>query len=407
MRTHIVRLIGLSLVAGWAAASPADSSMQVMQRWKLGGDGGWDYLTVDAAHRLFISRGTRVDVVNTDSGTVIGSIADTEGVHGIALAADLHRGFTSNGRADSVTVFDLDTLKILREVKVPAHNPDAILYEPSGGHVFTFNGKSKDVTVIDAQTLAIVATLPVPDKPEFAVDDGAGRIYVNIESEPGQMVVIDSRKLAVEATWPLAGCNSPTGLAIDRMHHRLFSVCDGKVMAITNARNGHAVARVPIGEGPDAAAYDAWRAHHGTGPRERHALSRDGGFWARTGCYGRPTPSAAAADSRIVYGVGGRLALTRMAVWRYTGPHRSQGGTSVSTCGSCWSKMISNWPGRWSSGLVSTATTSATRMMAFVVSTPRLARIFTASSSTGCCQAWTAWNWSRRSDARRPRRSFI
>lgn len=260
MRTHIVRLIGLSLVAGWAAASPADSSMQVMQRWKLGGDGGWDYLTVDAAHRLFISRGTRVDVVNTDSGTVIGSIADTEGVHGIALAADLHRGFTSNGRADSVTVFDLDTLKILREVKVPAHNPDAILYEPSGGHVFTFNGKSKDVTVIDAQTLAIVATLPVPDKPEFAVDDGAGRIYVNIESEPGQMVVIDSRKLAVEATWPLAGCNSPTGLAIDRMHHRLFSVCDGKVMAITNAPNGHAVARVPIGEGPDAAAYDAKRA---------------------------------------------------------------------------------------------------------------------------------------------------
>lgn len=259
MRSHIVRLVGLGLLAGWAAPAPADSMMQVLQRWKLGGDGGWDYLTVDAAHRLFISRGTRVDVVNTDSGTVLGSIADTQGVHGIALAADLRRGFTSNGRADSVTVFDLDTLKTLQEVKVPAHNPDAILYEPLGRHIFTFNGKSKDVTVIDAQTLAIVATLPVLDKPEFAVDDGAGRIYVNIESEPGQMVVIDSRKLAVETTWPLDDCNSPTGLAIDRMHHRLFSVCDGKIMAVTNARNGHAVARVPIGEGPDAAAYDAKR----------------------------------------------------------------------------------------------------------------------------------------------------
>jgi len=233
--------------------------MEVLQRWKIGGDGGWDYLTVGAAHRLFLSRGTRVDVVDTDSGTVIGTVADTLGVHGIALAPDLHRGFTSNGKADSVTAFDLETLKTLQEVKVPAHNPDAILYEPAGKHVFTFNGKSKDVTVLDAQTLAIVATLPVPDKPEFAADGGDGRIYVNIESEPGQMVVIDSRKLVVEATWPLDGCDSPTGLAIDRTHHRLFSVCDGKVMAITNAESGKAVARVPIGEGPDAAAYDAKR----------------------------------------------------------------------------------------------------------------------------------------------------
>lgn len=257
--THIKRLIGLSLLAGLAGTALADPSMHVLQRWKLGGDGGWDYLTVDTAHRLFISRGTRVDVVDTDSRAVIATIPDTQGVHGIALAPDLHRGFTSNGKADSVTVFDLDTLKTLQEVKIAGHNPDAILYEPAGKHVFTFNGKSKDVTVVDANTLAIVATLPVPDKPEFAVDDGAGHIYVNIESEPGQMLVIDSRKLVVEATWPLDGCNSPSGLAIDRTHHRLFSVCDGKIMAITNAENGHAVARVPIGEGPDAAAYDAKR----------------------------------------------------------------------------------------------------------------------------------------------------
>jgi YVTN family beta-propeller protein len=237
----------------------ADSGMQVLQRWQLGGAGGWDYLTVDARHRLFLSRGTQVDVVDTQSGKVLGTIPNTQGVHGIALAPDLHRGFTSNGRADSVTVFDLDTLKTLQEVKVPAHNPDCILYDPVGKHVFTFDGRSKDVTVLDASTLAVVATIPVPDKPEFAQDDHAGHIFVNIESDPGQMVVIDSRRLAVQSTWPLPGCNSPSGLAIDRAHRRLFSVCDGNVMAVTNGDSGAQVAQVPIGRGPDAAAYDEKR----------------------------------------------------------------------------------------------------------------------------------------------------
>jgi YVTN family beta-propeller protein len=234
--------------------------MEVVQRWKLGGSGGWDYLTLDSAtHRLFISRATRVDVVDTQSGHVLGTIGDTQGVHGIALATDLHRGFTSNGKADSITVFDLESLKTIREVKLSAHNPDSILYEPAGKHVFTFNGKSKDVTVLDASTLAVVATIPVPDKPEFAVDDHAGQIFVNIESDPGQIVVIDSQRLAVKATWPLPGCDSPSGLAMDRIHRRLFSVCDHKVMAVTNADNGSSVARVPIGEGPDAAAFDEKR----------------------------------------------------------------------------------------------------------------------------------------------------
>jgi len=242
-----------------AAGAAADSGMQVVQRWKIGGAGGWDYLTVDSMHRLFLSRGTQVDVVDTQSGKVLGTIPNTQGVHGIALAPDLHRGFTSNGRADSVTAFDLESLKIIQEMKVPAHHPDAILYEPKGKHVFTFNGRSKDVTVLDATTLAVVATLPVPDKPEFAQDDHAGHIYVNIESDPGQMVQIDSAKLTVQATWPLPGCNSPSGLAIDRVHHRLFSVCDGNVMAVTNAQTGAQVAQVPVGKGPDAAAYDEKR----------------------------------------------------------------------------------------------------------------------------------------------------
>jgi YVTN family beta-propeller protein len=255
-RTLIIRSIGLGVLVGLATGALAEGRMQVLKRWPVGGTGGWDYLTLDAGHRLFLSRGTRVDVVDTRSGQLIGAIDNTQGVHGIALAADLHRGFTSNGKADSVTVFDTDSLKTIQEVAVSGHNPDAILYEPIGKHVFTFNGRSKDVTVLDASSLKIIATLPVPDKPEFAVSDGAGHIFVNIESDPGQMLVIDSRKLTVAATWPLAGCASPSGLAIDRARHRLFSVCDGKVMAVTNAEDGSQVARVSIGEGPDAAAFD-------------------------------------------------------------------------------------------------------------------------------------------------------
>jgi YVTN family beta-propeller protein len=261
----IIGLIGqgvlLGLGSGGAAAAatpPAD--LEVLQHWKLGGVGGWDYLTLDTAgQRLFLSRSDHVDVVNTDSGKIVGTIPNTQGVHGIALAEDLNRGYTSNGRGDSVTVFDLATLKVIKEAPVSGHNPDAILYEPTGKHVFTFNGKSKDVTVLDATSLAVVATLPVPDKPEFAADDGAGHIFVNIESEAGQMVVIDSRTLTIKATWPLPGCATPSGLAIDRAHHRLFSVCDDKVMAVTDSETGKQVAKLKIGDGPDAAAFDAKR----------------------------------------------------------------------------------------------------------------------------------------------------
>jgi YVTN family beta-propeller protein len=261
----LARLAGLGLLSGFAVGAAADmvsapAKMTILQKWTLGGEGGWDYLTLDSsARRLFVSRATRVDVVATDSGKIVGSIPGTNGVHGIALAEDLKRGYTSNGKGDSITVFDLDSLKVIQEVKIPAHNPDAILYEPVGKHIFTFNGKSKDVTVLDAVKLTVIATLPVPDKPEFAVDDGAGRIYVNIESEPGQMAVIDSRTLKMIATWPLPGCASPSGLAIDKAAHRLFSVCDDKVMAITDASTGKQIARATVGDGPDAAAFDAAR----------------------------------------------------------------------------------------------------------------------------------------------------
>jgi YVTN family beta-propeller protein len=251
--------VGL-MAAAIAEGAAGDAKLAVLQHWQIGGEGGWDYLTLDTnKDRLFISRATRVDVISTGSGKLIGSIPDTQGVHGIALAPALNRGYTSNGRANSVTAFDLDTLKVIQEAKIPGRNPDAILYEPSGKHVFTFNGASKDVTVLDASSMAVLATIPVPDKPEFAAEDGAGQIFVNIESDPGKIVVIDTQKLKVKDSWPLPGCNSPSGLALDAAHHRLFSVCDGKVMAVTNSENGKQVALVPIGEHPDAAVYDKKR----------------------------------------------------------------------------------------------------------------------------------------------------
>jgi DNA-binding beta-propeller fold protein YncE len=257
LRAALLAVCACTAVSGASAAEPAWS---VLQRFTIGGAGGWDYLTLDAAGaRLYISRGDHVDVLDTSTGRVVGSIPDTKGVHGIALAPDLKQGYTSNGKGDSVTVFDLATLAVIKEFPVPGHNPDAILYEAGTHRLFTFNGKSKDVTVFDANTLALVATLPVPDKPEFAVADGRGRVYLNIESEAGQMVVIDSKALKVAATWPLPGCASPSGLAMDKTHRRLFSVCDGRVMVVTDADNGKQVAKVAIGEGPDAAAYDAKR----------------------------------------------------------------------------------------------------------------------------------------------------
>jgi len=226
--------------------------------WPLAGSGGWDYLTTDApSHRLYVSRADHVDVVDTQTGQVAATIADTQGVHGIAIAPELNRGYISNGRGNSISEFDLKTNQRVKDVAIEGQNPDAILYESSTQQVYTFNGKSKDVTVLDAKTMTVKATIPVPGKPEFAQSDEHGFVYVNIETEPGQLVKINSKTLKVEATWPLTGCNSPTGLAIDRHGMRLFSVCDDKVMAVTDARSGAVVAKVTIGNGPDAVAYDA------------------------------------------------------------------------------------------------------------------------------------------------------
>jgi DNA-binding beta-propeller fold protein YncE len=239
------------------AAAGAMAQRAAIDHWTLGGSGGWDYLAVDPARqRLFVSRSDRVEVVETALGRIVATIAGTDGVHGVALAEALKRGYTSNGRSDSITVFDLDSLAVLATVPVTGHNPDAILFEPKRQRLFTFNGRSHDATVFDAQSMQVLATLPLPDKPEFAAADGDGSVYVNIESSTGQLVKIGGEAPRVEATWSLDGCEQPTGLAIDRARRRLFSTCHNGIMVITDARDGRAVARAPIGAGPDAAAFD-------------------------------------------------------------------------------------------------------------------------------------------------------
>ena len=240
-----------------AAAEPPAAHYAIAARWQLGGEGGWDYLAIDpTARRLFVTRADHVDVIDLATGHPVGVIANTAGVHGVAFAPDLRRGYTSNGRANTVTAFALDTLEAIASAPVSGINPDAILYEPRYGHVFTFNGRSSNASVLDAASLKPVATVALPGKPEFSVTDGAGNVFVNIEQEQGQIVAIDGKTLRVRSTWKLPGCADPSGLAFDVAHHRLFSVCDHGVMVVTDSVSGRQVAQVPIGNGPDAAAFD-------------------------------------------------------------------------------------------------------------------------------------------------------
>jgi DNA-binding beta-propeller fold protein YncE len=250
-------LLALAASVQAAQVAPATADFRVLSRIALGGDHGWDYLSFDAQRRhLFVSHSDRVLVIDVDAKKQVGVIADTQGVHGVAIAQSLHRGFTSDGKTASVTVFDLDSLKVVANIEGTGENPDAILYDSASGHVLTFNGKSHTASVIDPKKNAVIGTIALPGKPEFAVTDEAGHIYVNIE-DVSKLVEIDSRQNKVMHVWPLAPCDSPSGLAIDTAHHRLFSVCENRVMAITDSRDGHQVATVPIGEGPDAVTFDA------------------------------------------------------------------------------------------------------------------------------------------------------
>jgi len=243
------------LLTAAVAVAAAGPGYKVIKTYKIGGEGGWDYLTADsAARRLYISRSTHVIVLDLDSGKTVGDIADTPGVHGIALATDLGRGFSSNGRDNSVSIFDLKTLANGSKVRVGDH-PDAILYDPTTKRVFTFNAKSHDSTAIDAASGKVIGTIKLDGKPEFAAADGKREVFVNIEDK-SELTVIDPINLTVKTKWPLAPCEDPSGLSMDKNNRRLFVGCGNKMMAVVDADTGKIMATPPIGEGVDATAYD-------------------------------------------------------------------------------------------------------------------------------------------------------
>lgn len=252
MRYWLSSLIVLIAAGTLAAAGPG---YKVVKTYKVGGDGGWDYLTADsAARRLYISRATHVIVLDLDTGKTVGDIGDTPGVHGIALAPELGRGFVSNGHEGTVSIFDLKSLATSSKVKV-GDNPDAILYDPATKRVFTFNGRSQDSTVIDAEKGTVLGTIKLGGKPEFAASDGQGGLWVNIEDK-SELVSIDPNKLEVKAKWPLAPCTEPSGLSLDKKNRRLFVGCDNKMMAVVNADTGKVLATPAIGDGVDATEFD-------------------------------------------------------------------------------------------------------------------------------------------------------
>jgi len=251
---RIATVLALTLTATLAvhAADP----YHLVKEIPLGGEGGWDYITVDpAAHRLYVSHATKIVVVDIDSGRVIGEIPDTAGVHGFADAPELGRGFSSNGRANTSTIVDLKTLKAIGSVRTGG-NPDAIFYEPTRKEVYTMNGTGKSATVFEAQTGHVVATIDLGGKPEAVVEDrAANRHFVNLE-DTNAIGVIDITTHTLVATWPLAGCEEPTGLGFDPKNHRLFSACANKIMTMTDSGSGQVVTTAPIGDGADGAAFD-------------------------------------------------------------------------------------------------------------------------------------------------------
>jgi YVTN family beta-propeller protein len=246
---------GFLLMTSSILAATSVPGYHLVKKMEVGGDGGWDYLTVDnSAHRLYLSRSNRVIVVNTETGAVVSEIPNTAGVHGITLDPKLNRGFTSNGGDNTVSIFDLKTLKETGRVSV-GNRPDAIIFDPVSNRVFTFNGGSHDSTAIDASSEKVVGTVELGGKPEFAVSDGKGTIFVNIEDK-SEIVAFDPKTLSVKHHWSLSPGEGPSGLSMDRAHRRLFSVCENGMMVVMDADSGHVIATPAIGRGPDASAFD-------------------------------------------------------------------------------------------------------------------------------------------------------
>jgi DNA-binding beta-propeller fold protein YncE len=257
MRVFGAIIVSLSLIsfAGNVLQAQRHDTYQVTRTLDLGGDGSWDYLTYDRdAHRLFITRSTRVMVVDLNSGKLVGEIPDTFGVHGVALVPGLHRGVTSNGKANTATIFDLDTLKPIATVPT-GEKPDGILWEPFTGLVLTMNGHSNSVSLLDPNAGQAIGSIPLPGRPEAAVSDKHGEVFVNLEDK-AQIAEIDMKKRAVVNTWSLDGCTEPTGLAIDSDHRRLFSGCHSGVLVVVDADAGKNIQKLPIGNGVDAVTFD-------------------------------------------------------------------------------------------------------------------------------------------------------
>jgi YVTN family beta-propeller protein len=256
--------MGILAVIGLAASAAEIPKYHEIKRIAVGGEGGWDYLTCDsAAHRLYVSRGTHVTVVDLEKDSVSGDIPNTPGVHGIAIAPRLHRGFTSNGRDNSVTVFDTETLKEIEKVKV-GMNPDCIIFDRASNRVFTFNGGSNDATAIDVATNKVAGTIALGGRPEYAVTDRNGEVFVNIEDK-NEIVAIDSKAMSVKSRWSIAPGDGPSGLAMDLKNRRLFAVCGNDKMVVMDADSGKVVATPAIGKGPDAAQFDGGLAFSSNG----------------------------------------------------------------------------------------------------------------------------------------------
>jgi YVTN family beta-propeller protein len=249
-----------------AQSAHAQKPFSIQDKWKIGGEGGWDYLLADpSVHRLYITHNKRVEVLDSVTGKPIGVITDLKGTHGVALDDSGRFGYISDGGANAVVVFDRSTLATVASIPVGT-GPDGIVFEPMTKTVWAFNGRSHDVSVIDTAARKVVATIPLPGKPEFPQADGMGQVYDNIEDK-NEIVRLDAHSFKVTATWPLDGLESPSGLAIDREGKRLFAVCDGKKMAVVDYTTGKVLAKPDIGNGPDAAGYD---------PKTKLAFSSNG-----------------------------------------------------------------------------------------------------------------------------------
>ncbi len=255
-RPMVMSALFVLTVSVFGGACAQGNGYHIVDSLVLGGEGAWDYLTVEpSSNRLFVSRGVRVQVVDLETNSLAGELPNTPGVHGIATAASLGKGFTSNGRDSSVGVFELKSLTPDATIHIGARNPDAILYDSFTRRVFTFNGGSGNATAIDAENNTVIGAVALGGKPEFAVTDGEGTIFVNIEDK-SEMVAIDARSLKVMKRWSLAPGEEPSGLAIDRQHRRLFSGCRNRTLVISDAAAGKVLGTVPIGGGVDAVAFD-------------------------------------------------------------------------------------------------------------------------------------------------------